>query len=63
MVAVPADTPLTTPVALLTDAIVGTLLLHVPPPVVLVRVVVAPTHAVVVPLMVPAVGSGFTTIV
>lgn len=63
IVAVPADTPLTTPVALLMLAIVGELLLHVPPLVVLVSVVVAPTHAVVVPLIVPANGSGSTVMV
>jgi hypothetical protein len=35
---------------------------HVPPDVALVRVILAPTHTLVAPDIVPAVGSGFTVI-
>ena len=55
MVAVPEVMPVTTPVE---DPMVATpvaLLLHVPPEVVLVNVVVKPTHT----LVVPAIAAGF----
>lgn len=48
MVAVPAATPVTTPLPAPTEAIDGSLLLHVPPPEP-VSVVVKPVHTVVVP--------------
>lgn len=59
MVAVPVDTPVTMPV-LLTVAIPAALLLHTPPVVASVKGVVAPVHTVAVPVMVPALGKGFT---
>jgi hypothetical protein len=51
MVAVPAATPLTIPVAEPTVAVVTSLLLHVPPLVLLVKFVVAPVHIVPVPVI------------
>ena len=60
MVAVPADTPLTTP--LLTVAVAGVLLLHVPPVVASVSVVVAAVHTLVEPVILAgAVGLACTT--
>jgi hypothetical protein len=55
---VPADIPVTTPVEEPTVATVGLLLLHVPPDVVFVRLVVAPTQATTVPPI--AAGNGLT---
>lgn len=55
MIAVPADTPATTP-AVLIEAIAVLLLLQVPPETPLVSAVVAPAQTVVVPLIVPADG-------
>ena len=57
MTAVPAVTPVVTPDVLPIVATAVLLLLQVPPPL-LVRVVVNPTHMVVVPLIDP--GLGFT---
>ena len=53
MIAVPATTPVTVP-AVLMLAMVGLPLLHAPPLAVLVNVVVAATHTLDAPLMVPA---------
>ena len=61
MVAVPAETPETTPVPDATAAIAVLLLLHVPPPVASVNVVVDATHRADVPPI--AAGSAFTVIV
>ena len=58
--AVPGDTPVTTPPPL-TVAIPVAPLLHVPPIVASLSVVVSPTHIVKVPLI--GSGNGFTTIV
>ncbi len=58
---VPADTPVTTPVAP-TVATPALLLLHVPPVVALARVVVPFEHIVVPPVIAATVGSGFTVI-
>jgi hypothetical protein len=58
MMAVPAVTPVTTPVGL-TDALVLPLL-HTPPETLLVRVIVLATHTLVGPLMVPGGGVGST---
>ena len=58
---VPADAPVTSPVALLTVATEVLLLLHVPPVVASVNVVVEPTHTADAPLI--AAGSGLTVIV
>ena len=55
----PAVIPATTPVAL-TLAMAALLLLHVPPVVALVNVMVEPAHTVDGPLMMPAVGVRFT---
>ena len=44
MVAAPADTPVTTPVLISIVATVTSLLLHVPPPVTILKGVVWPTH-------------------
>ena len=51
MFAVPAATPVTTPVAEFTVAIPVLPLLHVPPLVALLNVVVLPTHTVAVPVV------------
>ena len=61
IVAVPALTPLTTPLEL-TDAVAGEEELHEPSPEdkPRVRVTVVPEHSVVVPLIEPAKGNGFT---
>jgi hypothetical protein len=48
---------------LLTVAIAALLLLQVPPVMVLVKVVVAPSHTVAVPAGVPGVGLMVTTVV
>ena len=47
---VPAATPVTIPV-LPTEATVGALLLHVPPPVISLKVIVWPTHTLAGPVM------------
>ena len=60
MIAVPADTPVTTPVPGTTVTTVVVLLLHVPPPASL-NVVVDPTHTDAVPEI--AEGNGFTVTV
>ena len=59
--AVPADTPVTTPEALI-EATVGLLQLQLPPPTASSKVVVPPTQAVAVPVIVPASGNGLTVI-
>jgi len=59
--AVPASNPVTTPL-LLTEAMVGTALLHVPPVTVEVSGDVVPTQTAVAPLKVPALAAGFTII-
>ena len=56
IVAVPLLSPVTSPVVGFTDT-VASALAHVPPAMLLVRVMVAPTHKLVGP---PIVGSGFT---
>ena len=59
MVAVPADMPVTTPVL----PIVATpelLLLHTPPALALLNVIVDASQTVVVPVIVPAFGNGLT---
>ena len=58
MLAVPVATPVTTPVAPSTEAMAGSLLLQVPPVTVALNVVVVPTQAVVVPVIIPAVVAG-----
>ena len=60
MIAVPPDMPVTTPEPLPTVAIVVLLLVHVPPPVASLNVVVKPTHTDVIPVIVA--GRGFTVI-
>jgi hypothetical protein len=50
MVTTPADNPVTTPVEL-TDALVGILLVHVPPGGVATSVTVEPIHTVVLPVI------------
>ena len=61
MLAVPAVMPLTTPLVP-TVATEVLLLLHVPPAVALLSVVVLPAVSVAVPVMVPADGNGLTVI-
>ena len=64
MVGVPAATPVTIPVRRSTDAEAGLPLVHVPPGFpLLLNVIVAPTHTVVRPLMVPAFRLGLTVTV
>lgn len=58
MVAVPDDTPVTTPLTEPTRAIAVLLLLHKPPLVASLSVVDAPTHMLVMPVM--AAGNGLT---
>jgi hypothetical protein len=61
IVVVPALKPVTTPVEEFTVPTVAVVLLHTPPPVPLAsRSVVASTHTVAVPLIVPGVANGFT---
>jgi hypothetical protein len=60
IVAAPADTPVTTPVVKPTLAVLGLLLLHVPPVEVLLREIVEPAHTFVGPVMPD--GSAFTVI-
>ena len=60
IVAVPADTPLTTPVEALTVATAVLLDVYVPPLVAEVNVVDAPAHTVEVPVRGSTVGSAFT---
>jgi hypothetical protein len=59
MVVVPAETPVTTPVAS-TVAMPVSVLLHTPPDAALLSEVVASSQTVVVPVMLPATGNGFT---
>ena len=61
MVAVPPDTPLTTPVVEPIEATPEPLLLHVPPPVISLNVVVLPVHTDVVPEI--PLGAAFTVTV
>ncbi len=63
MVAVPAETPLTTPVEAPTVATPVALLLQVPPEVELANVVVDPTQMEVVPVMAAKTGNGLTVMV
>lgn len=58
IVVLPADTPCTVPVVASILPTVGVLLLHVPPVVLLLSVVVAPWHTVNTPVI--AAGTGFT---
>ncbi len=55
----PAETAVTRPVPLIVATAVA-VLLHTPPPAASVSVVVPAGHSEVVPVMVPATGSGFT---
>lgn len=60
IVSVPLVTPVTTPAA---DMVAfPVVVLHTPPAVEFVSVIVAPGHTLFGPVMVPAVGSGFTVI-
>ena len=60
MTELPAVTPVTTPPAVIV-AMAGDALLHVPPAVALLSVVVDPTHTLVVPVI--TAGSGLTVTV
>jgi hypothetical protein len=60
IVEVPALTPVTTPVDALTVATAVADEVHTPPEVVLVNVVVEPTHVLAVPPIEASVGDGFT---
>ena len=59
IVVVPVDKPVTTP-EVLTVPTAGLVLLHAPPPAALVSAVLAPTHTIAVPVIVPASGRGLT---
>jgi hypothetical protein len=63
MVAVPADTPVTSPVEALIVATPVALLVQLPPVIVDVKVVVPATQMVWVPLRVPADGAAVTVTV
>ena len=60
IVADPAATPVTAPVIEFTVAVEGALLVHTPPDVVLVKIVLDPIHAFVVPPIAANVGNAFT---
>ena len=60
MLVVPAAMPLTTPVEELTDAIVASAVLHAPPVLSLVNVIVAVSQTTVGPLIVATAGDAFT---
>lgn len=62
MFTLPAATPVTSPV-LLAVAIVGSVVLHVPPAAPSVSVVVTPAQIVVVPVIAPADGRAFTVLI
>lgn len=63
MIALPAATPVTTPLVALTEAIDGLLLLHVPPVLPLLpNDVESPAQRVEAPVTTPAFGTGFTVI-
>jgi len=62
IIAVPADIPTISPVIDPANAIDGTELVHVPPPVVAVQVVVEPIQIGVVPLIVCAIGAETETV-
>lgn len=62
MVDVPGVTPVTIPVLAIV-AMPVELLLHMPPPVASVKLVVAPVHTVAVPVILPAFGNGLTVMV
>ena len=57
---VPAATPVTIPVEVPTVATEGFALLHTPPEVPSVKVAVAPTHSLAVPLIADIAGNGLT---
>lgn len=57
----PPDTPVTIPVPLPIVATEVLALLHIPPPVIILSVVVLPWHTVITPPI--AVGDGFTVII
>ena len=64
MVALPAESPVTRPVAGFTDAVPGVLLVHIPPAIPLVLSwTVEAGHNVEDPLMVPAFAFGLTVMV
>lgn len=63
MVAVPSDAPNIAPVLALMVAIVGALLLQVPPVVESESMELYPTQAVLTPVIGPTIGSGFTVCV
>ena len=60
MLVVPAAMPLTTPVKELTDAMVASAVLHAPPVLSLVSVIVAVSQTTVGPLIVATAGDAFT---
>ena len=60
MVVFPAATPVTFPVLASMDATAGVLLVHTPPEMLSLKIILAPIHTAVGPLIVPAFGKGFT---
>ena len=60
IVAVPAATPVTAPVIEFTVATAAFDVVHTPPDVVLVKIVLEPIHAFVVPAIAASVGNAFT---
>ena len=60
IVAVPAVTPATAPVIEFTVATAAFDVVHTPPEVVLVKIVLEPIHAFVVPAIAASVGNAFT---
>ena len=60
MVVLPAATPVTTPVLASIVATAVVPLLQVPPAILLLSIMVVPTHTEEAPLMVPAFGIGLT---
>lgn len=59
----PTPTPVTVPVFEPMVATASVLLVHVPPETLLLRLIVEPTHTEEAPLIVPALGTGFTVTV
>ena len=63
IVVVPVATPVTMPLREPIVAVAGVTDVHTPPPVALLRVVVAEGHTVAVPVIVPADGSALTVVI
>jgi hypothetical protein len=63
MIACPTNMPVTTPVELFTVAVVGALLVQVPPEGVALKVVVPATFTAIVPVIAETAGTDDTTVI